>query len=136
MPVARSSINTSPALGPSRSRVTTSSGLPAANAIAALVFMARTSFENARGPHGASKCADPKCADLADLMMAAERGQSASRFTHPGSALPDEQRADVAVVEVVGHAAAGGLARRRQRRPPLLALLGREAEADMHQLPQ
>src|SRR6202034_2079310 len=39
MPVAFNSTSTSPAFGPSRSRVTISSGLPAAGAIAARVFM-------------------------------------------------------------------------------------------------
>src|SRR5215469_16744341 len=38
-PLARISTSTSPALGPPRSAVTTSSGFPAAYAIAALVFM-------------------------------------------------------------------------------------------------
>src|SRR5579859_6319557 len=47
-PLARISINTSPALGPPRSTVTTSSGLPAAYAMAALVFMPIPRADGAR----------------------------------------------------------------------------------------
>src|SRR5262249_33236694 len=47
-PVAFSSTSTSPAFGPSRSRVTISSGLPAAVAIAARVFMAQLPASNSK----------------------------------------------------------------------------------------
>src|SRR5437764_2868266 len=52
MPVAIISTSTSPALGPSRSTSTISSGLLASNATAARVFIQSVSFEEAADPVG------------------------------------------------------------------------------------